>query len=85
MNIKGVDGTVGAVSAWSGNREVGVGEEEIKKISQNERIDFELRFDLTNNTEPYHYEKCDLCIMIDDKKILFDGQELIDAILKIIK
>ncbi len=45
MNIRGVDGTVGAISSWSGNREVGVGEEEIKEISSNERIDFELRFE----------------------------------------
>jgi len=41
----GVDGTVGAVSAWESNDEnVGVGEQEIKKIAEGKRIDFELRF-----------------------------------------
>lgn len=41
----GVDGTVGAISAWeSTNENVGVGEQEIKKITEGERIDFELRF-----------------------------------------
>jgi hypothetical protein len=41
----GVDGTVGAISAWESNDEnVGVGEQEIKKITEGDRIDFELRF-----------------------------------------
>jgi hypothetical protein len=41
----GTDGAVGFVSAWkSKNDQVGVGEQEIKKITEGERIDFELRF-----------------------------------------
>lgn len=41
----GTDGTVGFVSAWdSQNKDVGKGEQEIKKITEGERIDFELRF-----------------------------------------
>lgn len=41
----GTDGTVGFVSAWeSNNKEVGTGEQEIKKITEGEQIDFELRF-----------------------------------------
>lgn len=41
----GNDGTVGFISAWnSTNKEVGVGEQEIKKITEGERIDYELRF-----------------------------------------
>ena len=43
-NFKGTDGTVGYTSIWSGNEEVGSGEQEIKKITENERIDTELRF-----------------------------------------
>jgi uncharacterized protein YndB with AHSA1/START domain len=43
--FSGVDGTVGAISTWeSENEKVGVGEQEIKKITPGERIDFELRF-----------------------------------------
>ncbi|MEO9893427.1 SRPBCC family protein [Aurantibacter sp.] len=40
----GVDGEVGCVSHWVGNKEVGEGEQEIKKIVDGERIDSELRF-----------------------------------------
>lgn len=42
---RGTDGTVGFVSAWnSEDQNVGVGEQEIKKITDGERIDYELRF-----------------------------------------
>lgn len=44
VEIHGTDGTVGSVYSWSGNKEVGVGEQEIKNLVPNERIDFELRF-----------------------------------------
>lgn len=43
MEYRGTDGTVGAVSAWTG-KETGKGEQEIKKIVEGERIDSELRF-----------------------------------------
>ena len=44
-SYRGTDGTVGFVSAWdSKNDEVGTGEQEIKKITEGERVDFELRF-----------------------------------------
>ncbi|MBX9769134.1 MAG: SRPBCC family protein [Bdellovibrionales bacterium] len=41
---QGEDGTVGFVSAWDGNDQVGAGEQEIKSIVEGERIDTELRF-----------------------------------------
>ncbi len=44
QNFKGEDGNVGFVASWSGNKEVGTGEQEITKITYNQRIDFELRF-----------------------------------------
>ncbi len=41
----GTDGTVGAIAGWESNDEnVGVGEQEIVKITEGERVDFELRF-----------------------------------------
>lgn len=40
----GVDGTVGFISAWEGNKDVGKGEQEIVNIVEGERADFELRF-----------------------------------------
>ena len=40
---KGTDGTVGFVYSWASD-EVGKGEQEIKKITEGERIDMEIRF-----------------------------------------
>ena len=41
----GTDGTVGFIAGWeSTNDEVGVGEQEIKKIVEGERLELELRF-----------------------------------------
>ena len=41
----GTDGAPGFISAWeSENENLGVGEQEIKKIKEGERIEFELRF-----------------------------------------
>ncbi len=43
--FRGIDGTVGAISTWdSKDKNLGVGEQEIKKIIEGKRIDFELRF-----------------------------------------
>jgi len=42
----GIDGTVGAMSSWkSDNKNVGVGEQEIKKITEGQRIETEIRFE----------------------------------------
>lgn len=42
---RGTDGTVGFVSAWDSKMEdVGTGEQEIKGITEGQRMDFELRF-----------------------------------------
>jgi hypothetical protein len=44
-SYKGTDGTVGFVAGWhSLNDEVGTGEQEILKIEEGKRVDFELRF-----------------------------------------
>ncbi|MEE4176018.1 MAG: SRPBCC family protein [Bacteroides sp.] len=40
----GVDGTVGSVQSWEGNKDLGKGEQEITGITEGERIDFEIRF-----------------------------------------
>ena len=44
MTYQGADGTTGSISAWDGNSDVGKGEMEIKSITEDERIDLELRF-----------------------------------------
>lgn len=44
--FKGTDGTVGFISRWeSKNENVGIGEQEIIKIEEGKRIDYELRFE----------------------------------------
>jgi hypothetical protein len=41
----GIDGTVGFMVAWdSTNKQVGKGEQEIKKITEGEHIEYEIRF-----------------------------------------
>jgi len=42
-SIEGEDGTVGAVYKWSGNKDVGEGQQTIKSISP-ERVDMEVKF-----------------------------------------
>src|SRR5437773_10840597 len=42
--FKGTDGTVGYIYAWSGNKNAGVGEKEIKSIIEGKRIETEIRF-----------------------------------------
>ncbi|MEO8516067.1 MAG: SRPBCC family protein [Flavobacterium sp.] len=44
-HYSGTDGTVGFIYGWeSEDKNVGVGEQELKKITEGERLDFELRF-----------------------------------------
>lgn len=42
--FRGTDGTVGAVSTWEGNKQVGAGEQEITRIDPDRRIETKLRF-----------------------------------------
>jgi hypothetical protein len=42
--FKGTDGTVGYIYAWSGNKNAGVGEKEIKSIVEGQSIETEIRF-----------------------------------------
>ncbi|WP_324026719.1 SRPBCC family protein [Maribacter sp. BPC-D8] len=44
LTFTGVDGEVGATSHWSGNKDVGEGEQEITRIVEGERIEQDLRF-----------------------------------------
>jgi len=44
MEYRGTDGTTGFVLAWNGNKQAGEGEQEIKNLVENKRMDIELRF-----------------------------------------
>jgi hypothetical protein len=44
-DFTGTDGTVGFVSRWDGNKQVGKGEQEITGIKDGERVDMQLRFE----------------------------------------
>lgn len=40
----GIEGTVGSLQKWEGNKDLGKGEQEITGIVEGERIDFQIRF-----------------------------------------
>lgn len=40
----GTDATVGFIARWEGNKDVGTGEQEITKITENESVESQLRF-----------------------------------------
>lgn len=42
--FSGTDGTVGFIYGWSGNKQAGEGEQEIKTVREGERLDLEVRF-----------------------------------------
>ncbi len=42
--FKGTDGTVGYIYAWSGDKNAGVGEKEITRLVEGERVEAEIRF-----------------------------------------
>jgi len=44
-SFRGTDGTVGFVYAWEGNKKAGKGEQEIKNISENKKMEIEVRFE----------------------------------------
>lgn len=44
QSFEGIDGTVGFISKWEGNKQVGTGEQEIIRIVQNKEVITELRF-----------------------------------------
>lgn len=56
MDYTGTDGTVGFISAWDSEmKDVGKGEQEIKKITEGERVDMELRFKKPMESTDYAY------------------------------
>lgn len=58
--FKGTDGTVGFIYAWSGNKDAGEGEKEIKQVVEGKKVEMEIRFvkpmavsaSITLETEP---------------------------------
>ena len=44
QEFSGTDGELGFVAKWSGNKDVGEGEQELKHLSENESIWTEIRF-----------------------------------------
>jgi hypothetical protein len=42
--FKGTDGTVGYIYSWSGNKDAGEGQKEIKNIVEGKKIEMEIRF-----------------------------------------
>lgn len=50
---KGTDGTEGFIYAWSGNKDAGQGEKEIKKLIEGQRVEAEIRFIKPMKTSSY--------------------------------
>jgi hypothetical protein len=44
IEYRGADGTPGFVSSWQGDRKVGAGEQEITRVVDDRKIEFQLRF-----------------------------------------
>ena len=44
IQMSGKDGEIGYVTSWEGNREMGSGEQEITRIIDGQKVEFELRF-----------------------------------------
>ncbi|WP_460218492.1 SRPBCC family protein [Psychroserpens sp. MEBiC05023] len=44
QEFEGIDGQVGFIAKWNGNKEVGQGEQEIMNIVENDRLETRLRF-----------------------------------------
>ncbi len=42
---KGIDGTIGYIFAWTGDKGVGIGEKEITNLVEGERVETEIRFE----------------------------------------
>lgn len=60
----GVDGTVGFISAWDSKvKDAGKGEQEIKKMKEGERIDYEIRFKDPLNQLILHI--CSLIVLME--------------------
>lgn len=53
--MRGTDGTVGAIYAWNGNKEAGEGEQELIKVDEGNRVDMELRFKRPMENTAYVY------------------------------
>ncbi|WP_366183969.1 SRPBCC family protein [Flavobacterium ovatum] len=67
--FSGVDGTVGAIAGWeSQNDKVGVGEQEIIKITEGARIDFELRFKIPFESNDNAYMSTE-AITVNETKV----------------
>ena len=44
QSTEGTDGEIGFISRWEGNKDVGSGEQELKKLVNNEEVITEIRF-----------------------------------------
>ncbi|MGS0689844.1 SRPBCC family protein [Shewanella sp. 0m-4] len=75
-NYRGTDGMVGFVAGWASDKEdVGVGEQEIMRIDDDKRIDYELRFFKPFESTDLAYIETQ-AISADQTRVIwgFDGQ-----------
>ena len=70
--FKGTDGTVGFIYAWSGNKKVGVGEKEIKRIEEGKKIETEIRF-IKPFTAVGHTNMVTEPVAVNQTKVIFSN------------
>ena len=74
--FKGTDGTVGFIYSWSGNKNAGQGEKEIKNIVEGKKIETEIRFIKPMRVTSYTIMETEYLSENETKVYLINGGKL---------
>ena len=74
--FKGTDGTVGFIYSWSGNKNAGQGEKEIKNIVEGKKIETEIRFVKPMRVTSYTIMETEFLSDNETKVYLINGGKL---------
>lgn len=74
--FKGTDGTVGFIYSWSGNKNAGQGEKEIKNIVEGKKIETEIRFVKPMRVTSYTIMETEFLSENETKVYLINGGKL---------
>ena len=74
--FKGTDGTIGFIYSWSGNKNAGQGEKEIKNIVEGKKIETEIRFVKPMRVTSYTIMETEFLSDNETKVYLINGGKL---------
>ncbi|MBK7035126.1 MAG: SRPBCC family protein [Bacteroidetes bacterium] len=74
--FKGTDGTIGFIYSWSGNKNAGQGEKEIKNIVEGKKIETEIRFVKPMRVTSYTIMETEFLSENETKVYLINGGKL---------